>query len=84
MSTLLGDEYREEQAALMADPVVRAMAVSLRPSDIAAEFHFDSDTPRFGFMMASNAEYRSRGGQHSRSIGGVAHALAAIVRERGR
>lgn len=80
---IVSNEYREEHQRLIDDPIIAAMAVGLRdvPMD---EMAHDGGTPRHEFMGAANAEYRSRGGEASFSIGGVANALLTLVcRERG-
>ena len=77
MAAIIADHYREEYAALAADPIVIDMAAGLadvQTSDIA----HPNGSPRFEFMLAANDEYRSRGGTISRSIGGVATALLGL------
>jgi len=78
---ILSDDYRKEQEALLADPIVAAMAASLTAGELVELIHPDG-TPTFEFMLAANAEYRSRGGKASWSMGGVGRALATLVQRR--
>lgn len=75
MPGIYSDDYRREHAALVGDPIVIGMAKGLTDVTLKDILHDDGATPRFEFMLAANREYQARGGQLSRSIGGVAHAL---------
>lgn len=80
MAEILSNDYRDEQAALVADPIIRAMAYPMTLSLICEYFHADG-TPRFEFMQMANAEYRSRGGDKSQTLGAVARALKTVLEE---
>jgi hypothetical protein len=77
-------DYEETRQRMMWDPIVIAMAKGLRdvPRDQMA---WDGgNTPRHEFMLAANAEYRSRGGTDGGHLGAVPEALIRLVdRERG-
>jgi hypothetical protein len=78
MAVLEADHYRVEIETLMADPIVVALADEVRRADAAAGgpvLRLDSHE----VMGRVNEEYRRRGGTESRSIGGVARAVARLV-----
>lgn len=80
---IVSNEYREEHQRLLNEPIIADMAGGLRNVPMSEMAH-DSGTPRHEFMGAANAQYQSRGGDASFSMGGVAEALLALVRkERG-
>ena len=62
-------EYPNEVKALMADPIIKAMATGL-PAHV--------DTGAWNFIMAANQEYRRRGGKLATLIGTVAEAIEAV------
>lgn len=79
MSMIVSDDDREEEAALMADPILIGMATEFEADVDLSEFYHDDGTPRSPFMGVANEEYRKRGGEHSRSLGGVGRALYRLV-----
>lgn len=86
MAAIEADHYREEEAALRADPIIKAMAAEIKEGlDAGAvtmdEFVHETGTPKHGFMGGAGAEYRKRGGEKGRSIGGPARAVLAELRE---
>jgi hypothetical protein len=67
------DEYREEVAALMGDPIVKELA-----REATALVADPTEYQSHHFMGAALDEYHRRGGENARTIGGVARAIAAI------
>jgi hypothetical protein len=76
---LISDDYRHEQAALVADPIVQAMAKEVEEHELRDSLFHEDGTPRFAFMLRANSEYRRRSGKESRSLGGVARAIGALA-----
>lgn len=74
------DQYRQEELALVADPIITRMAGDV----IAAEGNLDlailaADTP--DFTMIALRGYTSLGGDQHFSIGGPARAILATLRK---
>jgi hypothetical protein len=67
---IMADHYREEEARLVKDPIVIAMAQSLTDND---DLHVS------GFAVGALREYQRRGGTQAASIGSVASALRTIL-----
>jgi len=80
MTVIKSLEYEQTRQRLMADPIVIAMARSLRGYALFELAH-DSGTPRFEFAMAANREYERRGGDMTtpRHIGAVPEALLRLI-----
>lgn len=64
------DDYRREEEQLRADPIIQAMA---------AEIPATVPTDGYDFMVRALDEYKRRGGENARSIGGPARAIRAIL-----
>lgn len=89
VTAIVSDDYRAERAALMADPILRAMAADLIAGAKAGKIEFvdqgwvHPDTaggsPTTRMMSACNDRYRALGGVRSMSIGGVAGALWSVL-----
>jgi hypothetical protein len=90
MSIIESADYEETRQRLIKDPVVIEMASELRLAistnqvDKATLVHNEDPddprpTPRFEFMQASNAEYRTRGGTDGGHLGGIAEALLRLL-----
>jgi hypothetical protein len=77
MGEIVSDKYREEQARLMADPIIREMAATV----VADPPPWELDS--WNFIVAAGNEYKRRGGTQQESIGGPAKAIAALVAEGG-
>jgi hypothetical protein len=75
---LVSDDYRQELRDLLDDPITHDMAEGLGNVAFPQIMH-PGGSPTFDFMVASNAEYRSRGGTHGRSMGGVGRALIGLL-----
>lgn len=74
--------YGETRRALMADPIIVAMAEELEGLPWHKDLcHEDRTTPRFEFMMGALDEYKRRGGTIGSHIGGPAEAILALLRE---
>jgi hypothetical protein len=69
------DEYREEEAALMDDMIIRTMAAEV-PDD------FLDTANEWSFTLRAGETYRERGGTKARSIGGPARAVRKLVAAR--
>jgi hypothetical protein len=69
-------DYDETEAALAADPIIRAMA------DEIANAGADVDTTGWSFTTAALSEYRHRGGQIGTHIGGPSAAIRLVLAER--
>lgn len=78
MGVLESDDYRREQELLQADPIVRAMYREMK-EDIDSGALSRHEMSGYEFMCSADEEYRSRGGQDARTIGGVARALRALA-----
>lgn len=76
MATIRAQHYRDEQAALVADPIIQRMvrdlqqAPSIRQQFVAGGFEM---------MMAALNGYRNLGGKNAHSIGGVLEALQTLL-----
>lgn len=68
-----GDEYRDEERALITDPIIVTMARAVTREQIA---YAGSDGD---FMAAALAEYKARGGNRHRTIGGPARAIRRLL-----
>lgn len=85
MTTIIqAAHYGETERRLASDPIIIAMAKGLADVPRTELVHDTSEsdthlTPRFEFMQAANAEYRSRGGTDGGHIGAVAHALLLVL-----
>lgn len=77
-SVIRAAHYDETVKALVADPIVIDMAGGLAGVPVSELAH-DGGTPRFEFMQAANAEYKSRGGEGGGHIGAVAEALLKLL-----
>jgi len=64
--------YSDVIAALMADPIIQAMA-----SEIEG---VEADLKSFTFIGAAHREYRRRGGQEPTHVGGPAEAIRRLRR----
>jgi hypothetical protein len=72
-------EYEATRLRLMADPIVREMAIGCLLNDPAALAHEDG-TPRHEFMLAALREYEARAGHPAEChIGGVAEAILRLL-----
>ena len=68
------DDYRDEQARLMEDPLIRDMAEGIRRMSLS-----DEELDSWAFMSSASDEYNRRGGQAD-SIGGPARAIKALLK----
>jgi hypothetical protein len=81
ITVIRSKDYDITEDRLTSDPIVQAMAKGLAGVPRSEMVHEDSTTPRFEFMQAANAEYRSRGGTDGGHIGAIAHALLKLIGE---
>lgn len=84
MTAIESEDYEVIRQRLVKDPIVIAMAKGLANVDKHELVHNDDPndprpTPRFEFMMASNKEYRKRGGKDGGHIGAIAEALLRLI-----
>ena len=79
MAVIEGPEYEVTRQRLMADPIVREMAIGCLLNDPGQLAHEDG-TPRYGFMLAALREYQARAGHPAEChIGGVAEAILRLL-----
>jgi hypothetical protein len=82
MAVLESADYAKSRQRLIADPIVRAMAVGLnrdKSLSYKALIHEDG-TPRMDFMLGANSEYAKRAGHEANAhIGAVAEALLLVL-----
>jgi len=79
-AVILAPHYREVVIELFNNEIIQDMARGIKNVPIEKIVH-DDGGPRFEFMMASNEEFRNRGGstKGSQHIGAVAEALVALL-----
>lgn len=70
--------YGETRTALVADPIIIAMAQGLAGIPLAELQHEDGG-PVWQFMSAASDEYHKRGGTIQAHIGGPAEALLILL-----
>lgn len=77
---ILAPHYREVVIELFNNEIIQDMARGIKNVPIEKITH-DDGGPRFEFMMASNEEFRNRGGstKGSQHIGAVAEALLKLL-----
>lgn len=93
MSTIVSDDYREEQRKLREQLAIQTMARELREAIDSGKVVKDdiahpTGTPRYAFMKQAIDEYTRRCKVQGvedvhRTIGSVAEALLALVAEMG-
>jgi hypothetical protein len=75
------ESYQATREALMADPIIQAMADVVPPLAVAG-LSDDDGEPTWGFIRKAMDTYARLGGTVETHIGGPAEAVLMIVRER--